>query len=405
MRAALIGEKLGHSYSPQIHALLADYSYQLHEVAKEDLGVLMRDLPFDAVNVTIPYKKAVIPYLSEISERARAIGSVNTIVRRPGGSLYGDNTDYYGFAYQIKKLGVSVSGKKALVLGSGGSSATVQAVLRDKGVGEIIVISREGEHNYETVGRQADADIIVNTTPVGMYPKNGESRVDLALFPHLQGVFDLIYNPMRTALMLDAEQRGIPCIGGLSMLVAQAKAASEVFTGKTIDDARIDEITDTLTRKVRNIILIGMPGCGKTTVGKALASYTGREFVDCDAEIVRRAGKSIPDIFAESGEEAFRAIESEVTADLAKESGRIIATGGGVVTRACNYGPLHQNGVIVHLTRDPDALATENRPLSAGKDMRQMEHERAPLYAAFADCTVRVHGPEKTARDILEAIQ
>ncbi len=403
MKTGLLGEKLGHSYSPQIHSLLSDYSYDLVEVAKGDLDLFMREFPFDAMNVTIPYKKDVVPYMAELSDRAEKIGSVNTVVKRPDGTLYGDNTDYYGFSYMLRKAGISVKGKKVIIIGSGGASVTAQAVVRSEGARELIVITAE-TNTPEVLALHADSEILINTTPVGMYPKNGRSAVSLDNFPALTGVADVIYNPARTALMLEAERRGIPCAGGLTMLVAQAKLASEIFTGKKIADGEVERITDILTKQMRNIVLIGMPGCGKTTVGTALAKLTGRRFVDCDIELVKRDGRTIPEIFAEDGEEGFRRIESEVTADIAKESGLIIATGGGVVTRERNYDPLHQNSIIVCLKRDLNDLATDGRPLSKSRNLSEMEKERAPMYARFADLTVKVHGGEETAKDIMEAV-
>ncbi len=403
MKIGLLGEKLGHSYSPQIHSLLGDYSYELTEVGKEELDAFMRDFPFDAMNVTIPYKKDVIPYMSQLSDRAKKIGSVNTVIKRPDGTLYGDNTDYYGFSYMLRKAGISAKGKKVIIIGAGGASATAQAVVTDEGARESVVISKQ-TNTPEVLALHADAEILINTTPVGMYPNNGESPVDLDIFPALIGVADVIYNPAETALMLAAEKRGIPCAGGLSMLVAQAKLASEIFTGGSIADTEIERIADILTKQMRNIVLIGMPGCGKTTVGTALSKLTGRRFVDCDEEIVKREGRTIPEIFAEEGEDGFRRIESEVTADIAKESGLIIATGGGVVTRERNYDLLHQNGIIVCLKRNLSELATEGRPLSQSRDLHEMEKERAPMYARFADITVDVHDSTETAKVIMEAV-
>ncbi|MBQ3103853.1 MAG: shikimate kinase, partial [Oscillospiraceae bacterium] len=351
MRCGLLGEKLGHSYSPAIHRRLGDYEYVLIEKAPEEVGEFLQSGSFHGINVTIPYKKTVIPYCAELSDTARAIGAVNTVVRREDGTLYGDNTDAYGFTYMVKKAGIEVTGAKALVLGSGGASATVCAVLHSLGAREVVVISRGGENNYENLSRHADAEIIVNTTPLGMYPHNGVSPVELSDFPACRGVLDVVYNPRRTALCLQAEERGIPWESGLTMLVAQAKRAGELFTGKEIADACIDAITKALRAEMENIILIGMPGSGKSSIAEALSQMLSRKAVDSDAEIVRRAGKSIPEIFAREGEDAFRRLESEVLRDLGKESGLIIATGGGVVKRAENYAPLHQNGTIFHIRR------------------------------------------------------
>ena len=301
----LIGEKLGHSFSPYIHGELGGYDYSLIELERGELGRFLKRGAFRGLNVTVPYKKDVIPYCAWLSPEARRIGSVNTIVN-DGGLLRGYNTDYFGFVCMLRKAGIDVKGKKALVLGSGGASLTVQTALHDLGAKSVTVISRGGEDNYGNLERHADARLIVNTTPVGMYPKVEAAPLSLEIFPDCEAVADIIYNPSRTKLLLDAEARGIPCANGLPMLVAQAKAAAELFLGRDIPDARIDEITSVIEKRTKNIILIGMPGCGKTTVGKLLARSLGREFADTDEMIVREGGRSIPDIFASDGEAAFR---------------------------------------------------------------------------------------------------
>lgn len=404
MRAGLLGKKLPHSFSPEIHAMLGSYSYMLFEKEECELEAFLKQGPFDGINVTIPYKKAVIPYLDALSPRARLLGSVNTILRRSDGSLYGDNTDYAGFLYLVQKSKIELKGRKTLILGTGGSSITVGAVAKELGAEPIITISRQGENNYTNLTKHADAEIIINTTPVGMYPNNGESPLSLELFPACMGVIDIIYNPARTKLLFDAERRQIPCANGLSMLVAQAKAASELFTGQSIDDRQIDLIVSSIENKTKNVILIGMPGCGKTTVGKALAKLTGRPFVDCDEEIVKQTGCTIPEIFRVQGEEAFRRIETDVTARLAKESGWIIATGGGVVTKNRNEYLLGQNAYVIHLTRETAALDITGRPLSQTGSLEKMAQERLPLYGRLADYTVTVDGGMKTAQKICSAI-
>ncbi|MCI8332582.1 MAG: AAA family ATPase [Clostridiales bacterium] len=404
MKAGLLGKKLPHSFSPEIHAMLGSYSYTLFEREEDELAAFLTEEPFDGINVTIPYKKAVIPYLDALSPRAQSLGSVNTIIRRKDGTLYGDNTDYAGFLYLVQKSKIDVKGRKTLVLGTGGSSVIVQAAAKELGADPIITISRRGENNYTNLAKHADAEIIINTTPVGMYPKNGESPLSLDLFPNCRGVIDIIYNPAYTKLLYDAQCRQIPCANGLSMLVAQAKAASELFTGCSIDDRQIDRIVSAIEKKTKNIILIGMPGCGKTTVGKALARLTNRPFVDCDEEIVKQTGCSIPEIFAEQGEETFRRIETEVTARLAKESGLIIATGGGVVTKKRNEYPLRQNAFIFHLEREIAALDIKGRPLSQTNSLEKMAHERMPLYRRLADYTVTVDGGPETAKKICSLI-
>ncbi len=398
IRAGLIGEKLGHSFSPRIHAALADYPYDLIELTEDAVGDFLQKGDFDALNVTIPYKKTVMPYLAEISPEAMRIGAVNTILRRPDGSLVGHNTDYAGFSDTVRDLGVTLTGKKVVILGSGGASRTAITVATDMGAREVVIVSRKGADNYENIDRHADAEILVNATPVGMYPKNGVSPVSLDVFPRLEAVFDMIYNPARTALLLEAERLGIPHRNGLLMLVSQARRAAELFLGTEIADSEVKTVTESIARDTENIILIGMPGCGKSTLGKAVAALTGREFVDCDEEIVRAVGKAIPQIFAEEGEEGFRALETAVLSDIAKKSGLVIATGGGVVTRERNRPLMHQNGHILFLDIAPDNLPTDGTPLSHKKTPAVVYAERLPLYRAMADEIIPI------SRDIDENI-
>ncbi len=406
LRCGLLGEKLGHSYSPLIHSMLGDYSYELFSCAREELPAFMRSGRFDALNVTIPYKKAVIPFCAELSDTARTIGSVNTVVRRPDGTLYGDNTDAFGFESMVHRSSLAVSGKKTLVLGNGGASATVCAVLRRLGAREVTVVSRSGADNYDNLDRHADAELIVNTTPVGMYPDNGKSPVDLAAFPRLIGVLDVIYNPARTALLLQAEESGIPCLGGLHMLVAQAKRSSERFTGAVLDDALIDRIEAELSRRMQNIVLIGMPGCGKSTLARRLGAVLEREVLDSDELVEQTAGIAIPALFAAEGEAGFRRRESEALAELGKRSGAVIATGGGCVTREENYDLLHQNGRIIWIKRVLNELSADGRPLSQQTTMAQMYAQRRRLYERFADAAVENDGDvEQTLRSILEVLK
>ncbi len=406
LKCGLLGEKLGHSYSPQIHAQLADYPYELYEKSPEELDAFLRAGDWDGMNVTIPYKKTVVPYCAALSPMAERLGSVNTLVRRPDGSLYGDNTDAYGFERLVRRSGVPVAGKKALVLGSGGASVTVRAVLEKLGAGPVLTVSRSGENNYENLSRHADAKIIANTTPLGMYPKNGAAAVDLRAFPACEAVFDVVYNPARTALLLQAEELGIPHAGGLTMLVAQAKRSSELFTGREIPDGEIDRIEKILRRQEQNILLIGMPGCGKSTVARRLGEALGRPVYEADGEIEKAAGRSIPEIFAAEGEAGFRARETEVLRELGKLSGAVISTGGGCVTREENYPLLHQNGVLVWLQRDPAVLPKEGRPLSLANDLGEMYARRKGQYARFADLTVDNNGSIKeTVAQILRALE
>lgn len=406
MRCGLLGKTLGHSYSPQIHAQLGDYSYELFEKQPEELENFLRHGEFDALNVTIPYKKAVLPYCAALSDAVKAIGSANTLVRQPDGTLFADNTDAFGFSCIADECGVDIAGKKALVFGSGGASVTAQYVLRARGAREVLVISRSGEHNYENLEKNTDAEILVNTTPLGMYPNNGASPVDLTRFLRCEAVLDVVYNPARAALLLQAEALGIPHAGGLLMLVAQAKRASELFTGSAIADTRIGEIYRTLAVQMQNIVLVGMPGCGKSSIGTLLAEKLDRPFLDADAEIEKAAGMPIPDFFKLYGEAAFRELESRVLAELGKRSGAVIATGGGAVLREENYAALHQNSTIVWLTRDLARLPIDGRPVSQATSLDALFAARKTRYERFADHIIDNNGaPDETVRAILEALR
>ena len=404
MKCGLLGRKLGHSYSPQIHAQLADYSYELFEKEPGELEDFLRNGDFAGINVTVPYKKDVIPYLDELTPRAKKLGAVNTIVRRDG-KLIGHNTDYFGFLTLVRSSGLEVKSKKVLVLGSGGASNTAVAVLEELGA-RVIVISRSGENSYENLHLHADAALLVNTTPVGMYPNTGASPVDLDLFPKLEGVLDVVYNPARTQILLDAEKRGLVAVNGLLMLVAQAKEAAEWFAGTEFSDETIPKIHSSLRRQMENIILIGMPGCGKSTIGKQLAQELGKEFVDADQALETHFGRPITEIIPQDGEAAFRAMETEILQMLGKRSGLIIATGGGCITQARNYPLLHQNGTIFWLKRDLQKLPTNGRPLSQKNKLSELFKVRKPLYEAFADITIDNDGnAEQTIQQILEALK
>ena len=405
MKSGLLGRKLGHSYSPQIHEYLGPYSYDLFEKEPEEVGSFVKNGDFTGINVTIPYKKDVIPYLDVLSPLAKRMGAVNTIVRRADGSLFGHNTDYFGFSSMVHRSGICVTGKKVLVLGSGGASNTAVKVLEDMG-GNVIVISRSGKDNYTNLHLHKDASVIVNCTPVGMYPNTGIAPLDLKAFPDLEGVLDMVYNPARTQLLLDAEQLGLPYENGLWMLVAQAKEAAEYFGNKSLPDTVIGNVYKKMSGKMQNIVLIGMPGCGKSTIASLLGERLGRKVVDADQEIVKLAGKSIPEIFADDGEETFRNLETQVLAELGKQSQLVIATGGGCVTRKRNYPLLHQNSSIFWLQRDLDLLPTEGRPLSQNTRMQDMFRIREPLYAAFADYVIyNNRSSEDTVHQILTILE
>ena len=396
----LLGRTLGHSWSVPIHHALGCKDYQLYEREPEDLeGFLQQEI--GGLNVTIPYKRDVMPYCDVIDEMAAAIGSVNTLVRRSDGKLYAYNTDAAGFCYLAKRAGISFAGKKAVILGSGGASRTAAACARQLGARETIVVSRSGEHNYENLHLHADAEIVVNTTPVGMFPHTGKQAVDLTAFPRLEGVLDVIYNPRRTALLLQAETLGIPCSDGLPMLVAQAVAAEEHFFDRSLPETETERILAMLRQDCTNLVLIGMPGSGKSTVGRLLGGLTGRKAIDLDAEVEARAGCSIPELFAREGEAAFRSLEREVVEEFGKGSGQLLITGGGVVKDPRNYASLHQNGRIYHLLRDLSALPREGRPLSQGADLAAMWREREPLYRKFRDAEVENNG---TAAETAQAI-
>ena len=405
MKCGLLGRKLSHSYSPMIHQALGDYDYELIEVEPDELDFLLKFGKFDGLNVTIPYKKDVIPYCDLLSPTAKMLGAVNTIVRMEDGKLMGHNTDYTGFETMLRLSNFFFKVKKVLVLGSGGASVTVCSVLHHHEATPV-VISRTGENNYANLDKHADAAVIVNATPVGMYPNVGLSPIDLSLFPNLEGVLDLVYNPCRTQLILDAEARGIPAMNGLVMLVAQAKESAEWFAQRQIPYSAIRQIHRQLRLEAENIILIGMPGCGKSTVGKLLAEKLNRTFVDADEWIEGRAGISIPQIFENAGETGFRSLETQVITQIGRKSAQVIATGGGCVTKEENYPHLHQNGTIFWLQRDLDSLETAGRPLSQSGDLSKMYALREPMYRRFADYVIdNNRSPEETAMNIIRILE
>jgi len=380
---------------------LGDYTYELYERMPEELEDFLKHGNFVGLNVTIPYKKEVLPYCDVLSDCAAELGAVNTIVRRLDGTLVGHNTDYFGFQSMLERSCLQVNSKKVLVLGSGGASATAVSVLKKLGA-NVVVISRGGENNYDNLEKHADAAVIVNATPVGMYPNVGVTPIDLDMFLQLEGVLDIIYNPARTQLLLDAEKKGLIVENGLWMLVAQAKESAEWFTGKEISDTKISEIYEALRRQMENIVLIGMPGCGKSTIGKLIAQKLGKKFVDTDTFIEEQAGVSIPEIFETSGEDGFRSWETKILSQLGKESGLVIATGGGCVTRKENYPVLHQNGHIIWIRRDISMLPTDGRPLSKMNKLEEMYAVRKSRYESFSDTQVENNGTvEDTVKQIL----
>lgn len=402
----LLGRKLGHSLSPEIHSLFGSYPYKLFCREENELDDFFNDKSITAFNVTIPYKVEAFNRCDEVSEIAKKIGSVNTVVRRADGTLYGDNTDYFGFMKTAEKIGADFNGKKVLVLGSGGASLTVQAVARDGGAKEIVAVSRKGENNYNNIANHFDADIIVNATPVGMFPNNGKKLIELADFPRAQCVLDLIYNPLKTSLLLEAEKLGIKRSNGLYMLVAQGLCSSEIFTGKKLDEKLIDIAYKKITEQSRNIVLIGMPGCGKTTVGKIIAKKVSKSFIDTDRKIVEKTEKNISEILEENGEIFFREIEAEAVAESTKNLGCVIATGGGAIIKKENRLAMKQNGIIVYIMRDLSKLKRTGRPLSSDTDkLKKLYSERKEIYEELADITVMAADTvEETAERVMKCL-
>ena len=384
----LIGKSLKHSFSPQIHAYLGDYDYSLVEVAKENLQNFVKSKEYAGYNVTIPYKRDIIEYLDDVQDVAKEIGAVNTVVNKDD-KLIGYNTDFYGIVYSLERVGINLKNKKVMILGSGGTSGTATAVAKHGGAREIVIVSRSGENNYQNYHLHKDTDVIINTTPVGTYPNNYESLVDLDKFENLQGVLDVIYNPMLTKILVQAKNKGIKYSNGLPMLVAQAKKSAEYYFDKPIDNQKIEIAINSFERKNQNVVLIGMSGCGKTTIGQALAQKLNREFIDTDLEIVKKDGRDIPTIFKESGEEYFRNLEREVLKEVGVLSGKVIATGGGIVENEQNYFPLKQNGKIFYLQRQIENLDRKGRPLATDfSAVKNLFERRKQKYLDFADIII-----------------
>lgn len=408
MEYGLIGEKLGHSFSKIIHEKLADYTYELCPLAKDELDAFMTAKQFKAINVTIPYKQDVIPYCDVLDDSAKRIGVVNTIVNRDG-KLFGYNTDFAGFLYNLNAHDITLKDKKVMICGSGGTCKTVTAVAEYMGAKEILVVSRSKKENavtYEECIRHKDVDVVVNASPKGMYPNNGESPLDLSNFPNCKAVVDVIYNPLKTRLLQQAEQLGMKAVNGLEMLVAQAKFAVEHFLSTEIENDKIDQITLELLKQLTNIVLIGMPSSGKTLTGKALCKYIDKTVVDTDAVIVERSGMSIKEMFARHGEAYFRQWEHDVIEELSKQNGLIIATGGGAIKNEENIQNLKQNGIVMFIDRDLEhLLVTDDRPLSKDANaVAKLYEERYPLYTKYGDLRVPNNYPMEISQQELDEL-
>lgn len=408
MEYGLIGEKLGHSFSKIIHEKLADYTYELCPLAKDELDAFMTAKQFKAINVTIPYKQDVIPHCDVLDDSAKRIGVVNTIVNRDG-KLFGYNTDFAGFLYNLNAHGITLKDKKVMICGSGGTCKTVTAVAEYIGAKEILVVSRSKKENavtYEECIRHKDVDVVVNASPKGMYPDNGESPLDLSNFPNCKAVVDVIYNPLKTRLLQQAEQLGMKAVNGLEMLVAQAKFAVEHFLSTEIENDKIDQITLELLKQLTNIVLIGMPSSGKTLTGKALCKYIDKTVVDTDAVIVERSGMSIKEMFARHGEAYFRQWEHDVIEEFSKQNGLIIATGGGAIKNEENIQNLKQNGVVMFIDRDLEhLLVTDDRPLSKDTNaVAKLYEERYPLYTKYGDLRVPNNYPMEISQQELDEL-
>jgi len=404
MNIYLIAKKLSHSFSKPIHNELADYSYEYKELEENEVGEFLKKKEFDGLNVTIPYKQTVMEFLDCISPEAIKIGAVNTIVNRDG-KLCGHNTDYYGFSYEIKESGADITGKDVVVLGNGGAAKTVVCVCNDLGAKSVSVVT-SAELRAGDVEKYYGGQIVINATPVGMYPNTGVAVVDIGKFTKCEAVLDLIYNPAKPQLLLDAEKLGMKTANGLGMLVAQAKKACEIFTESSVADSEIDRIRTKIENQTKNIVLVGMPGCGKSTVGTYLVELTGREFFDSDEEISKK-GKSPAELIKENGEEYFRQVETDVLSELCKKSGCVIATGGGAVKKERNHDIIRQNATVVFIDRELKRLSTQGRPLSQGgiETLEKLYEERLPLYKKVSDFSVKSQKTwQETTAQILERL-
>lgn len=407
MKYGLIGEKLGHSFSKEIHEKIADYEYEIKEIPREDLEKFALERDFCGINVTIPYKQQIMPYLDYIDDKAAEVGAVNTVVNKDG-KLYGYNTDFGGLLASIQKITKDLSGKKVLILGDGGASHAAQVVIKHLNAAEILVVSLfegDGKISYkEAAELHTDANVILNATPVGMYPNVHGSALNIDNFNKLELVVDVVYNPLRTDLILAAEKKGIPAISGLYMLVSQAVLAAGYFTGTQFSSGVTDKIYNDLVASKRNIVLTGMPGSGKSTIGKVLAERLNREFIDTDNLIVAKTGREISEIFATDGEAEFRKIEREIIEEVSLKNGLVISTGGGAVLNGENITNLKHNGIIFFLDRDLEELIpTSDRPLANSREsILKRYNERIDIYNSTNDYSVKVINPEVTSDNIIK---
>lgn len=407
LSCGLVGHPLGHSLSPLIHSYLGDYSYRLFDLAPEHLEGFIKGRDFDGLNVTSPYKQSIIPLLDRLSEDAQKIGAVNTVVKENDGTLVGYNTDYFGLSYLISKNNIEICGKNVLILGTGGAAKTADAVCSTLGAASISFVSRSGKINYESVYSLCPtAQVIINCTPIGTYPQNLVSLISLELLPALESVVDLVYNPSKTKLILDGERLGLKCASGLDMLVAQASRSSALFKKEEFDDAIIGNIAGHIRQECLNIVLVGMPGSGKSTIASHIARLMGRDLIDTDYEIEHTFALSIPEIFEDHGEESFRSCERDILKDSCKLSSKIISTGGGAVLSEDNINAMRQNAVVFFIERDLDLLDRSDRPLSQSSDLYALYQKRLPLYKRAANYTVHNSlSPIDCAREIISIFE
>ncbi len=408
MKYGCIGEHLKHSFSKEIHEEFAPYSYEIKEIPKDEIDGFMEAADFSAINVTIPYKETVIPHLFYISDMAKEIGAVNTIVNR-NGKLYGYNTDFFGMKKLFDKMNLSCKGKKVAVLGTGGTSKTASAVARSMGASTIIKVSRsekEGSITYDDLYKKhTDLEIIINTTPSGMYPKWDSIPVDLKFFPNLKGVVDAVYNPLCTRLVQEARKLGVKAECGLYMLVSQAVRASEIFLNTVYPDETIDNVFKKIIGPKKNIVLTGMPGSGKSTVGKIIAEKLKMYYFDSDTIIEEETGMPISEIFKQHGEEYFRNVESKIISELGTKNGIVLSTGGGAILKEKNIEAMKQNGTVYFLNRPIDEIIpTDDRPLSSNvSDLKKRFEERYHIYSSTADVIISVDcDAESVAQKIIK---